>query len=337
VLLVAAGWALAENWPMAQAALHLQSLIGPSTPLELDGALGQPLRQAPGFMSMAPLQAMAVAALSMVGALLVMVPVAWGYILVKRRTGYEQSVVHALLILPVAVTGIVLIVQDSIALAFSLAGIVAAVRFRTTLDDTKDAVYVFLAIAVGLAAGVQALALAFVLSFVFITIDLVLWRLGFGNIYVDQMGRTGHLTLGDVLAGPASAQKAVAFGDRRLLEALTPEELKDVAEKVGRMEQYLKAAGESKQERKAYSVLLVHTDRVAEAQKAIEPRLQDLSVRWSLAEIVPRESGVSVLEYLVRPREGVSEGALMEAVRSAGGAAVRAAEMRSLKAVAKRL
>jgi hypothetical protein len=235
------------------------------------------------------------------------------------------------------VTGIVMIVQDSIALAFSLAGIVAAVRFRTTLEDTKDAVYVFLAIAVGLAAGVQALVLAFVLSLVFITIDLVLWKLGFGNIYVDQGGRTGHLTLGDVLAGPASAQKAVSFGDRRLLDALGPDELKDVAERVARMEQYLKAAGEDKQERKAYSVLLVHTDEVADAQKAIEPRLQELCVRWSLAEIVPRESGVSVLEYLVRPREGVGEGALMEAVRDAGGALVRAAEMRSLKKVAKRL
>jgi hypothetical protein len=305
--------------------------------LAAEQALGQPLRQSPSLLALAPAQVVLLAALSMIGALLVMIPVAWSYILVKRRTGYDQSVVHTLLILPVAVTGITMIVQDSVALAFSLAGIVAAVRFRTTLDDTKDAVYVFLAIAVGLASGVQALTLAFVLSLVFITINLALWKLGFGNIYADSKGRTAHLTLGDVLAGPGSADKAVAFGDRRLLEALSPDDMRGMAERVARMEQYLKVAGDNKKERKAYAVLLVHTDQVAETQKLIEPKLQELSVRWSLAEIVPHEDGVSVLEYLVRPRDEVSEGTVMEAVRAAGGDRVRAAEMRSLKGVAKRL
>jgi hypothetical protein len=333
VLLGLGGWALVGLWPMAQAALHLDSLAD-SAAQEI---LGQPVAQSSGLLALRPIQVMGVAALSMIGALLVMIPVSMSYILVKRRTGYDQSVVHTLLILPVAVTGIVMIVQDSVALAFSLAGIVAAVRFRTTLDDTKDAVYVFLAIAVGLAAGVQALALAFVLSIVFITINLTLWKLGFGNIYMDQKGRTGHLTLGDVLAGPASAQKAVKFGDERLLDALTEDDMRGMAERVARMEQYLKAAGEDRKERKAYSVLLLHTDQVADTQKAIEPKLQELSVRWSLAEIVPHEDGVSVLEYLVRPRDDVSEGAMMEAVRAAAGPRVRAAEMRSLKGVAKRL
>jgi hypothetical protein len=332
-----AGWALVGLWPMAEGALHLDSLVAGSGTTTADQLFGTPLRPSTGLLALRPFQVMALAALSMFGALLVMVPVSWSYILVKRRTGYDQSVVHTLLILPVAVTGITMIVQDSVALAFSLAGIVAAVRFRTTLDDTKDAVYVFLAIAVGLAAGVQAVALAFVLAIVFITINLTLWKLGFGNIYLDQKGRTGHLTLGDVLAGPGSADKAVAFGDRRLLDALTPDDMRGMAERIGRMEQHLKAAGEDKKERKAYSVLLVHTDEVGEAQQAIEPKLQELSVRWSLAEIVPHEDGVSVLEYLVRRREDVSEGAMMVAVRTAGGDRVRAAEMRSLKAVAKRL
>jgi hypothetical protein len=60
---------------------------------------------------------------------------------------------QTLLFLPLVVAGIVLIVQNSLALAFSLAGVVAAVRFRTTLRDARDVVFVFLAIAVGFAAG----------------------------------------------------------------------------------------------------------------------------------------------------------------------------------------
>ena len=144
---------------------------------------------------------LAVEGLSLLGALAIMIPVAWTYIIIKRSGGYDQSVVHTLIILPVAVTGIVIIVKTSVALAFSLAGIVAAVRFRTTLEDTKDAVYVFLAIGVGLAAGSQRLGTALLASMVFNAVNLFLWKIKFGNIYVDQLHRTSSLGLGDVLAG----------------------------------------------------------------------------------------------------------------------------------------
>jgi hypothetical protein len=70
---------------------------------------------------------------SILGALLVLAPVAWVYMLTKQEKGYDESVVHTVLILPVPVTGLVIVVQNSVALAFSLAGIVAAVRFRNTL------------------------------------------------------------------------------------------------------------------------------------------------------------------------------------------------------------
>ena len=123
------------------------------------------------------------ATMAMVGALVVVVPVAWVYMITKQGLGFDPSVVQTMIILPVAVSGIVLIVQSSIALAFSLAGIVAAVRFRNTLKDTKDAVYVFLAIGVGLAAGVQAFAVALIMSIVFNLVVLALWNFNIGNIY----------------------------------------------------------------------------------------------------------------------------------------------------------
>jgi polyphosphate kinase len=108
----------------------------------------------------------------------------------KREVRYDQSLVHTIVILPIAVTGIVIIVQDSLALAFSLAGIVAAVRFRHTLQDTKDAVYIFISIAVGLAAGVQALTVALVVSAIFNVVVLALWRWDVGNIYaMEQLPR----------------------------------------------------------------------------------------------------------------------------------------------------
>ncbi len=296
--------------------------------------MGVPLDSAQG--SDAGWLGVLVATLSMVGALVIMLPVAWTYIVVKRRTGYHQAIVHTLLILPVAVTGTVVIVKTSFALAFALAGIVAAVRFRTTLDDTKDAVYVFVAIGVGLASGVQALGVAAALAIIFCITNVVLWKLNFGNIYVDQQDRTKALDLGDALAGPHSAQSAVAIGDTQLLSAMTEQDLKEVADRVSRMERHLEAESEVPRERKLYSILMLHADEAGQCQEVAEPVLERLAVRWRLAEILPGAEGVSILEYLVRLRDGVSQGALLDAIRKTGGDTVRAAELRSLKGLQKR-
>jgi hypothetical protein len=114
--------------------------------------------------------------IGMISAFLLVLPVAWVYMVTKAHRAYDQSVPATVFILPIVITGIVIIVRDSLTLAFSLAGIVAAVRFRNTLKDTKDAVYVFLAIGVGLASGVQALDVAFVTSFSFSLLVLTLWK-----------------------------------------------------------------------------------------------------------------------------------------------------------------
>jgi hypothetical protein len=114
--------------------------------------------------------------LSMVGVIILMKPVAWVYMGARRRRGREQSFVMTLLLLPLAVAGIVIIVENSLALAFSLAGIVAGVRFRLTLDDTLDAIYIFMSIGVGLAAGIGALEIAVVLSMFFNFSVVLLWQ-----------------------------------------------------------------------------------------------------------------------------------------------------------------
>ncbi len=118
---------------------------------------------------------------SMVGALALMMPVSWVYMGTRRRVGFDQSVVQTMVILPIAVAGIVVMVQNSLALAFSLAGIVAGVRFRNTLKDTADALYIFAAIGVGLACGIGALSIAAVISVFFNYVILALWRCDYGT------------------------------------------------------------------------------------------------------------------------------------------------------------
>ncbi len=82
---------------------------------------------------------------AMIGALLAALPVTWVYMGVRNDDEYDQSLINTILVLPMVVTGIVIIVQNSLALAFSLAGIAGAVRFRNSLKSSGDALFILLA------------------------------------------------------------------------------------------------------------------------------------------------------------------------------------------------
>src|SRR6266550_1600469 len=96
-------------------------------------------------------------AVAMIGALLASLPVSWVYMAVRSGEEYDQSLVNTIIVLPMVVTAIVIIVQNSLALAFSLAGIAGAVRFRNSLKSSGDALFILLAVAIGLSAGIGAI------------------------------------------------------------------------------------------------------------------------------------------------------------------------------------
>ena len=119
-------------------------------------------------------------ATAIVCVILLMVPVSWVYFVTTRDKDVDRSFAHTIMVLPVIVAGIAMIVHDNLALAFSLAGVVAAVRFRFTLDDPAQALYIFIAIAVGLGAGISAVGVAAVVSIAFVYLTLALWKLDYG-------------------------------------------------------------------------------------------------------------------------------------------------------------
>ncbi|NNC77340.1 MAG: hypothetical protein HKN77_05205 [Woeseiaceae bacterium] len=119
--------------------------------------------------------------LASVGAMILTVPVSWTYFITSRQTRIEQSFLQTIMILPIVVAGISMIVVNSLALAFSLAGIVAAVRFRFTLNQPSDAMYIFVTIGIGLGCGIGAVGVAGVISLAFVLATLVIWRLEYGK------------------------------------------------------------------------------------------------------------------------------------------------------------
>lgn len=279
----------------------------------------------------APFQTALEALIAIVGALVVLAPVAWVYMITKQEKGYDESVVHTVLILPVPVTGLVIVVQNSLALAFSLAGIVAAVRFRNTLEDTKDAVYIFLAIGTALAAGAQALGVAFVTSVAFNYLVLLMWHKKIGNIYADAIkGRTRRMRLGDVLAGVGSTPLAgsgnLTIGDPSLLSAIVPNSLTAVAEKRAKLRDIIDASG-----KKSYNGLLVMLAKGNEEFfDAIDEVLRQYTERHKLAEVSPTPDGSSTLEYLVGMPKDLPPSQLISTLKARAGKYILAAEYRNL-------
>ena len=119
--------------------------------------------------------------LAIIGTVVLMVPISWVYFITSRTKHVDASFVQTIVVLPIIVAGIAMIVQNSVALAFSLAGIVAAVRFRFTLDKPSHALYIFIAIGIGLGSGIAAQSVATVMSVTFTYATLVLWKLDYGR------------------------------------------------------------------------------------------------------------------------------------------------------------
>ncbi len=102
----------------------------------------------------------ATAILTMLLAFVLGQSVAWLYAATHRGLTYSRNLVHSIVLLTMIISMIMLVVGDSLARAFGLVGAVALVRFRTVVRDARDTTFIFLALAVGIACGVQHYALA---------------------------------------------------------------------------------------------------------------------------------------------------------------------------------
>jgi hypothetical protein len=332
-VLLAAGTALLwQVFPGLASVFSAERLDAINTP----NPQADPLLEALGASgpTMAPPVALAVTtALCMLGAFFLMLPVSWVYILTRQKKGFRQSVVQTLIILPIVVAGVVLLVKNSIALAFSLGGIVAAVSFRNTLRDTKDAVYIFLAIGVGLAAGVQVMSAAAVMSFLFNVLVLIFWYTDFGRAPSHLEGPRAARRLERSLALANRTGAFVAQLDREILKSMSPEQLQALAlrarRRVGEAED---AAGDGpkppKPPKPLNTLVRVQSGDPEEARPHIEAVLAAQVKEWKFNGTQRDAAGSAVLEYRVRLRKSVPGPILASELRARLGPRATGVETR---------
>lgn len=108
------------------------------------------------------------------------------YMFTHRRTGWRPSVATTILILGPVVSIIVVCIGSNIARAISIGGGLALIRFRNTVEDPRDLIYLFLSLATGMACGVGFI------GFGAIAVGMILLLLVILSIFgLDRLGGRG--------------------------------------------------------------------------------------------------------------------------------------------------
>lgn len=107
--------------------------------------------------------------------------IAWVYYFTHSGLSYSRTYVQSLVLVTIVVAMVMAVIGDNIIRAFGLMGALAIIRFRNVVKDTRDIVFIFCSLVVGMAAGSQRYAIAVmgtvILSLIAIYLDLT----GFGT------------------------------------------------------------------------------------------------------------------------------------------------------------
>ncbi len=81
--------------------------------------------------------------------------IAWVYKRTHSGLSYSRSFTESLVLITMVVSLVMFVIGDNIVTAFGLIGALAIIRFRNVLKDTRDTVFVFIALVLGMALGSQ--------------------------------------------------------------------------------------------------------------------------------------------------------------------------------------
>lgn len=104
------------------------------------------------------------------------------YIMTHSGYSYSRSFTISLILVSITIALIMIIIGSNIARAFALVGAMSIVRFRNPVKDSRDLVFVFMAIAVGMASGTQFYSFALLFTLFISAVTLGFHFTGFGII-----------------------------------------------------------------------------------------------------------------------------------------------------------
>jgi uncharacterized membrane protein YhiD involved in acid resistance len=105
----------------------------------------------------------------------------WATVYRKTHSGvaYSRSFFLALILVAPIVAMVMMAIGSNVALSLGLVGSLSVIRFRTAIKDTKDMVFLFFAVAIGLCSGANAWMLAMVGTVLMSLVTVMIPRVSF--------------------------------------------------------------------------------------------------------------------------------------------------------------
>ena len=121
------------------------------------------------------------------GALVLGLVVALLYYFTQKKAGGSTSLSVTLIMVPAVISLLVVLIQNNLARAFTLAGSLAIIRYRSQPASPRDISYVLFSLAIGICCGIGYVAYAAVFTVIFCAAFLIISVTGFGGLGRDTM------------------------------------------------------------------------------------------------------------------------------------------------------
>ncbi|ASB47786.1 DUF4956 domain-containing protein [Alkalitalea saponilacus] len=82
-----------------------------------------------------------------------------------KGLNYSSAFTISIIMLTMITAIVIMVIGNNLARAFGMVGAMSIIRFRTAVKDASDIMFIFFALAIGLAAGVKLYAIAFLGTF----------------------------------------------------------------------------------------------------------------------------------------------------------------------------
>lgn len=142
--------------------------------MNLNGLFNNPLSVSQLTFSVILINLAAAFVLSFIGA--------WIYRSTHKGLSYSQSFTISLVLISFFIASIVMVIGNSLALAFAAFGAVSLIRFRTAIKDARDIAFVLLSVAIGFASGTGSYVIAISTTVFGLLIVYILAKTNFGSI-----------------------------------------------------------------------------------------------------------------------------------------------------------
>ncbi|MDP7367703.1 MAG: DUF4956 domain-containing protein [Candidatus Pacebacteria bacterium] len=118
--------------------------------------------------------------------LVLVISITYVYKITHKGFSYSQHFASTLIIVSMVTSIIMMVIGNSLAIAFGLLGAFSIIRFRTVVKEVRDTGFIFLSLAMGMAVGTNNYTIAIASTVVMLAVIWLLYKTNFGSIHTND-------------------------------------------------------------------------------------------------------------------------------------------------------